>query len=97
MVALSGIGWAGAEREFHLTGGGLEMQECIAPFAVRNPEDGSLRIDTRTSDREWQCVWRTAAGVLSAGKRYRVALSLRVLEAAEDSLLQVLVRRYLGQ
>ncbi len=93
MVALSGIGWAGAEREFHLTGGGLEMQECIAPFAVRNPEDGSLRIDTRTSDREWQCVWRTAAGVLSAGKRYRVALSLRVLEAAEDSLLQVLVRQ----
>ena len=44
----------------------------------------SLAVDTRTSDSEWNGVWSLPKGVLKPGRSYKISLTAKVTDKAND-------------
>ncbi|HBC88546.1 MAG TPA: hypothetical protein DCZ94_16485 [Lentisphaeria bacterium] len=70
------------------------LNENYASITKENPLSGtaSLLLDTRSSSSEWNACFATSEGVLKPDTDYVISLTVKILEAKDDSFVHVIVR-----
>ncbi len=70
------------------------LNESQASIMKESPLSGtaSLKLDTRSGDSVWNPCFATAARILKPDTDYMVSMTIKMLEAKEDSFVHVIIR-----